>query len=177
MLSGSSCSNLIGVLVTNLLSEQSSLQPELAAHRAELSKISGLLNAVRTHEPRAQNETCPLPGGVSDSLSLSCQDLRALVLLLSVQPPQAVDPALCPALQELLARCRVCVQQCNALELEAKDHKAKGAARTHRLLCRLSSYPDVHPSVLMIVGVSMVTESVSSCRSINHVLCVSVCFS
>ncbi|XP_023268188.1 ubiquitin carboxyl-terminal hydrolase 34 [Seriola lalandi dorsalis] len=97
VLSGPSCSNLIGVLVTNLLSEQSSLQPELAAHRLELSKTSGLLNA----------------------------DLRALVLLLSVQPPQAVDPALCPALQELLGRCRVCVQQRSALELEAKDHKAK----------------------------------------------------
>ncbi|TMS23741.1 Ubiquitin carboxyl-terminal hydrolase 34 [Larimichthys crocea] len=53
------------------------------------------------------------------------KDLRVLVLLLSVQPPQAVDPALCPALQELLARCRVCVQQRSALELEAKDHKAK----------------------------------------------------
>jgi len=47
VLSGPSCSNLIGVLVTNLLSEQSSLQPELAAHRPELSKTSGLLNAVR----------------------------------------------------------------------------------------------------------------------------------
>ncbi|XP_042371778.1 ubiquitin carboxyl-terminal hydrolase 34-like, partial [Plectropomus leopardus] len=49
VLSGPSCSNLIGVLVTNLLSEQSSLQPELAAHRLELSKTSALLNAVRTH--------------------------------------------------------------------------------------------------------------------------------
>lgn len=53
------------------------------------------------------------------------------MLLLSVQPPQAVDPALCPALQELLARCRVCVQQRSALELEAKDHKAKGTTHTH----------------------------------------------
>ncbi|KAJ4921886.1 hypothetical protein JOQ06_022029 [Pogonophryne albipinna] len=97
VLSGPSCSNLISVLVTNLLSEQSSLQPELIAHRLELSKTSGLLNA----------------------------DLRALVLLLSVSPPQAVDPALGPALQELLARCRVCVQQRSALELEAKEHKAK----------------------------------------------------
>ncbi|KAF3852696.1 hypothetical protein F7725_006051 [Dissostichus mawsoni] len=82
VLSGPSCSNLISVLVTNLLSEQSSLQPELIAHRLELSKTSGLLNA-------------------------------------------AVDPALGPALQELLARCRVCVQQRSALELEAKEHKAK----------------------------------------------------
>lgn len=56
-----------------------------------------------------------------------------MLLLLSVQPPQAVDPALCPALQELLARCRVCVQRRSALELEAKDHKAKGnGARVHR---------------------------------------------
>lgn len=46
VLSGPSCSNLIGVLVTNLLNEQSNLQPELAAHRLELSKTSGLLNAV-----------------------------------------------------------------------------------------------------------------------------------
>ncbi|KAJ4921890.1 hypothetical protein JOQ06_022033 [Pogonophryne albipinna] len=45
------------------------------------------------------------------------QDLRALVLLLSVSPPQAVDPALGPAL--------VCVQQRSALELEAKENKAK----------------------------------------------------
>lgn len=58
------------------------------------------------------------------------QDLRALLLLLSVQPPQAVDSALCPALQELLGRCRICVQQRNALELEAKDHKAKGTRHT-----------------------------------------------
>ncbi|KAJ4921900.1 hypothetical protein JOQ06_022043 [Pogonophryne albipinna] len=74
-------------------------QPAARTHRSplELSKTSGLLNA----------------------------DLRALVLLLSVSPPQAVDPALGPALQELLARCRVCVQQRSALELEAKEHKAK----------------------------------------------------
>lgn len=58
------------------------------------------------------------------------QDLRALVLLLSVQPPQAIDPALCPALQELLGRCRVCVQQRSALELEAKDLKSKGTAHS-----------------------------------------------
>ncbi|KAI4832498.1 hypothetical protein KUCAC02_015462 [Chaenocephalus aceratus] len=101
VLSGPSCSNLISVLVTNLLSEQSSLQPELIAHRLELSKTSGLLNA----------------------------DLRALVLLLSVSPPQAVDPALGPALQELLARCRVCVQQRSALELEAKEHKPRRRER------------------------------------------------
>uniref|UniRef100_A0A3P9L1X7 Ubiquitin carboxyl-terminal hydrolase 34 n=1 Tax=Oryzias latipes TaxID=8090 RepID=A0A3P9L1X7_ORYLA len=97
VLSSPSSSNLIGVLVTNLLSEQSNLQPELAAHHAELNKTSSLLNA----------------------------DLRALVLLLSVQPPQAVDPALSPALQELLTRCRLCIQQRSTLELEVKDHKSK----------------------------------------------------
>lgn len=133
MLSGPSCSNLIGVLVTNLLNEQSSLQPELAAHRLELSKTSGLLNAVRTHtrtKPTPRNSSFPVDfTSVFVSPPLS-QDLRALVLLLSVQPPQAVDPALCPALQELLGRCRVCVQQRSALELEAKDHKAKGTTQT-----------------------------------------------
>ncbi|XP_028316758.1 ubiquitin carboxyl-terminal hydrolase 34 isoform X2 [Gouania willdenowi] len=97
VLSGPSCSNLIGVLVTNLLTEQSSLQPELAAHRLELNKTTSLLNA----------------------------DLRALVLLLSIQPPQDIDSALCPALQGLLGRCHLCVQQRSALELEAKDNKSK----------------------------------------------------
>ena len=132
VLSGPSCSNLIGVLVTNLLNEQSSLQPELAAHRLELSKTSGLLNAVRTHT-HTENSPLYLLVLLNESMSpLSLrQDLRALVLLLSVQPPQAVDPALCPALQELLGRCRVCVQQRSALELEAKDHKAKGNTHTH----------------------------------------------
>lgn len=52
------------------------------------------------------------------------------MLLLSVQPPQAVDPALCPALQELLARCRLCLQQRSTLEQEAKDHKSKGTMFT-----------------------------------------------
>ena len=51
VLSASSCSNLIDVLVSNLLNEQSSLQPELtAAQWAEFSKSSGQLNAVRTHK-------------------------------------------------------------------------------------------------------------------------------
>uniref|UniRef100_A0A1A8HWD2 Ubiquitin specific peptidase 34 n=1 Tax=Nothobranchius kuhntae TaxID=321403 RepID=A0A1A8HWD2_NOTKU len=97
VLSGPSCSSLIGVLVTNLLSEQNNLQPEPAVHRVELNKTSSLLNA----------------------------DLRALVLLLSIQPPQTVDPGLCPALQELLGRCRLCLQQRSTVELEAKDHKSK----------------------------------------------------
>lgn len=130
MLSSPSCSNLIGVLVTNLLNEQSSLQPELVAHRLELNKTSGLLNAVLQHthiHPHTLYHThrsltvCPL-----------WQDLRALVLLLSVQATQAVDSALCPALQELLGRCRVCLQQRSVLELEAKEQMAKGSvARTH----------------------------------------------
>ncbi|MEQ2277829.1 Ubiquitin carboxyl-terminal hydrolase 34 [Xenotaenia resolanae] len=46
VLSGPSCSNLISVLVMNLLTEQSNLQPELAVHRVELNKTSSLLNAV-----------------------------------------------------------------------------------------------------------------------------------
>ncbi|CAK6982521.1 ubiquitin carboxyl-terminal hydrolase 34, partial [Scomber scombrus] len=139
VLSGPSCSNLIGVLVTNLLSEQSSLQPELAAHRLELSKTSGLLNA----------------------------DLRALVLLLSVQPPQVVDPALCPALQELLGRCRVCVQQRSALELEAKDHKAKaedeGATPVKRR--RVSSDDDRAGDAAASLCVASTSSSSSSSSS------------
>ncbi|XP_011610930.2 ubiquitin carboxyl-terminal hydrolase 34 isoform X2 [Takifugu rubripes] len=98
VLSASSCSNLVDVLVTNLLNEQSSLQPELtAAQWMEFSKSSNQLNA----------------------------ELRVLVLLLSIHPPQSVDPALGPTLQELLGRCRVCLHQRNTLELEAKDHKTK----------------------------------------------------
>uniref|UniRef100_A0A3B5R8Q4 Ubiquitin specific peptidase 34 n=1 Tax=Xiphophorus maculatus TaxID=8083 RepID=A0A3B5R8Q4_XIPMA len=97
VLSGPSCSNLISVLVTNLLTEQSNLQPELALHRVELNKTSSLLNA----------------------------DLRSLVLLLSIQPPPSIDAALCPALQELLGRCRLCLQQRSSLDLEAKDLKSK----------------------------------------------------
>lgn len=48
------------------------------------------------------------------------------MLLLSVQPSQAIDPAFLPALQELLSCCRACLQQRSTLELEAKDHKCKG---------------------------------------------------
>lgn len=71
MLSGPSCSNLIGVLVTNLLSEQSSLQPELAAHRPELSKTSGLLNGVRTPPPdAASRRLSQTPTGLTASPSL-----------------------------------------------------------------------------------------------------------
>lgn len=47
------------------------------------------------------------------------------MLLLSVQPSQAIDPAFLPALQELLSCCRACLQQRSTLELEAKDHKCK----------------------------------------------------
>ena len=52
-----------------------------------------------------------------------------LALMLSVHTPQALDPALGPALQELLAMCRACVQQRSALEQEAKERKAKGSGR------------------------------------------------
>lgn len=101
VLLGPSRSNLLSVLVTNLLNEQSSLQPELCARRQELNKTCGLLNA----------------------------DLRVLLLLLSVQTPQSVDSSLCPALSpaltELLGRCRLCVQQRSAMETEASDHKPK----------------------------------------------------
>ncbi|KAI5630183.1 ubiquitin carboxyl-terminal hydrolase 34, partial [Silurus asotus] len=45
VLSGPSCANLISVLVTNLLNEYHSLQPELTNQSAELSKTSSLLNA------------------------------------------------------------------------------------------------------------------------------------
>lgn len=135
MLSSPSSSNLIGVLVTNLLSEQSNLQPELAAHHAELNKTSSLLNAVR-----AQTHTLSvlqLPAA-PELFICSHQDLRALVLLLSVQPPQAVDPALSPALQELLTRCRLCIQQRSTLELEVKDHKSKGTATAAAAECTLT---------------------------------------
>lgn len=132
VLSASSCSNLIDVLVTNLLNEQSSLQPELtAAQWAEFSKSSGQLNAVRTHththtHAHAHWSLKPL-------LSSLHQDLRVLVLLLSIHPPQSIDPALSTALQELLGRCRLCLQQRNALELEAKDQKSKGNTHTYTL--------------------------------------------
>lgn len=49
VLSGPSCSNLIGVLVSNLLGEHSSLQPELMIQSQELKKKSSVLNAVRMH--------------------------------------------------------------------------------------------------------------------------------
>ncbi|XP_028827085.1 ubiquitin carboxyl-terminal hydrolase 34 isoform X3 [Denticeps clupeoides] len=97
VLSGPSCSNLTSILVTNLLNEYHSLQPELANQRLEISKTSSLLNA----------------------------DLRALVLMLSVHTPPQLDPALAPALQELLVKCRACLQHRSTLELEAKEHKGK----------------------------------------------------
>ncbi|KAB5523620.1 hypothetical protein PHYPO_G00154680 [Pangasianodon hypophthalmus] len=92
VLSGPSCANLISVLVTNLLNEYHSLQPELTNQSAELSKTSSLLNA----------------------------DLRALVLMLSVHTPQQLDPALGPALQELLTKCTACLQHRSTQTLETK---------------------------------------------------------
>lgn len=55
------------------------------------------------------------------------QDLRALALLLSVHTPKQLNPALIPTLQELLSKCRTCLQQRNSLqEQEAKERKTKG---------------------------------------------------
>ncbi|MEQ2181229.1 hypothetical protein GOODEAATRI_009217 [Goodea atripinnis] len=81
-------------------------------------KLMGAKNNIRP--PRPELNMCLLP-----SLVESSKDLRALVLLLSIQPPPNIDPSLCPALQELLGRCRLCLQQRSVLELEAKDHKSK----------------------------------------------------
>lgn len=53
--------------------------------------------------------------------------------MLSIHTPQALDPALGPALQELLSKCNACVQQRSSLEQEAKDRKAKGT--THTVYC------------------------------------------
>nr|XP_023680681.1 ubiquitin carboxyl-terminal hydrolase 34 isoform X2 [Paramormyrops kingsleyae] len=97
VLSGPSCANLMSVLVANLISEYHSLEPELTNQRAEICESGGVLNS----------------------------DLRALVLLLSVHTPQQLDPALGPTLQELLAKCRACLQQRSALEIEPKDRKTK----------------------------------------------------
>uniref|UniRef100_W5NGU5 Ubiquitin carboxyl-terminal hydrolase 34 n=1 Tax=Lepisosteus oculatus TaxID=7918 RepID=W5NGU5_LEPOC len=97
VLSGSSCANLINVLVTNLINEYHSLEPEPASQRAEICKTSSALNA----------------------------DLRAFILMLSVHTPKQLDTALLPALQDLLGKCRACLQQRNTLELEAKERKSK----------------------------------------------------
>lgn len=136
VLSGQSCSNLVNVLVTNLLNEYHSLQPELTNQRAEMSKTSSLLNAVSTAPPHVS------PGApalfIHPSLSLSVfllKDLRALLLVLSVYAPQQLDPALGPALQELLSKCRLCLQHRTTLEMEAKERKVKGVnTRTSTLV-------------------------------------------
>ncbi|KAI5630182.1 ubiquitin carboxyl-terminal hydrolase 34, partial [Silurus asotus] len=47
-------------------------------------------------------------------------DLRALVLMLSVHTPQQLDPALSPALQELLTKCTACLQHRSTHTLETK---------------------------------------------------------
>lgn len=47
-------------------------------------------------------------------------------MLLSVHTPQHLNPALIPTLQELLSKCRTCLQQRNSLqEQEAKERKTK----------------------------------------------------
>uniref|UniRef100_A0A8C7W9I2 Ubiquitin carboxyl-terminal hydrolase 34 n=1 Tax=Oncorhynchus mykiss TaxID=8022 RepID=A0A8C7W9I2_ONCMY len=137
VLSGPSCANLISLLVTNLLNEYRSLQPELASHRLELSKTSGLLNA----------------------------DLRALALMLSIHTPQALDPALGPALQELLSKCSACVQQRSALEQEAKDRKAKaeeeGATPVKRRRMSSDDGPGEGTSAGTITGEALTPTSTS----------------
>ncbi|XP_061685121.1 ubiquitin carboxyl-terminal hydrolase 34 isoform X2 [Syngnathoides biaculeatus] len=106
VLSGVSCCGLLGVLVASVLSQHGSLQPELASDWPELNKTATQLNA----------------------------DLRALTLLLSVQPPQALDPALGPALQELTAQCRLCVQQRNTLmdACHQNDNEEEGGTSMKR---------------------------------------------
>ncbi|XP_066552588.1 ubiquitin carboxyl-terminal hydrolase 34 isoform X2 [Amia ocellicauda] len=89
VLSGSSCANLINILVTSLINEYHNLEPELTSQRLELCKTSGILNA----------------------------DLRAFILMLSVHTPKQLDPALIPALQDLLTKCRACLQQRSTLIL------------------------------------------------------------
>lgn len=127
MLSGQSCSNLVNVLVTNLLNEYHSLQPELTNQRAEMSKTSSLLNAVSTAPSSCLcQRSLALPSCVCVCV---LQDLRALLLVLSVSTPQHLDPALGPALQELLSKCRLCLQHRATLEMEAKERKAKGLNR------------------------------------------------
>ncbi|MGH0141434.1 UNVERIFIED_CONTAM: hypothetical protein FKN15_009228 [Acipenser sinensis] len=117
VLSGSSCANLINILVTNLINEYHNLESELTSQRVEVCKTSIILNA----------------------------DLRAFILMLSVHTPKQLDPALIPTLQDLLNKCRTCLQQRNAQELEAKERKSKddeGATPVKRR--RVSSDED-HP--------------------------------
>ncbi|XP_058880439.1 ubiquitin carboxyl-terminal hydrolase 34 isoform X4 [Acipenser ruthenus] len=117
VLSGSSCANLINILVTNLINEYHNLESELTSQRVEVCKTSIILNA----------------------------DLRAFILMLSVHTPKQLDPALIPTLQDLLNKCRTCLQQRNAQEREAKERKSKedeGATPVKRR--RVSSDED-HP--------------------------------
>ncbi|XP_033873774.3 ubiquitin carboxyl-terminal hydrolase 34 isoform X3 [Acipenser ruthenus] len=97
VLSVSSCANLINILVTNLINEYHNLELEFTSQRVEVCKTSIILNA----------------------------DLRAFTLMLSVHTPKQLDPALIPTLQDLLNKCRTCLQQRNAQELEAKERTSK----------------------------------------------------
>ncbi|MGH0139449.1 UNVERIFIED_CONTAM: hypothetical protein FKN15_063912 [Acipenser sinensis] len=97
VLSVSSCANLINILVTNLINEYHNLELEFTSQRVEVCKTSIILNA----------------------------DLRAFILMLSVHTPKQLDPALIPTLQDLLNKCRTCLQQRNAQELEAKERTSK----------------------------------------------------
>uniref|UniRef100_H2ZRV6 Ubiquitin specific peptidase 34 n=1 Tax=Latimeria chalumnae TaxID=7897 RepID=H2ZRV6_LATCH len=93
-----SCANLTNNLITNLINEYHSLEPEFTNQREDLFKASSVLNG----------------------------DLRALALLLSVHSPKQLDSALIPTLQELLSKCKTCQQQRNSLqEQEAKERKTK----------------------------------------------------
>ncbi|XP_051939696.1 ubiquitin carboxyl-terminal hydrolase 34 isoform X4 [Hippocampus zosterae] len=95
VLSGASCCSLAGALAASVLNQHGALRPELASDWPQLSSIAALLNA----------------------------DLRALTLLLSVQSPPTLDPALGPALQELMVRCRLCAQRRDALAADAHRHR------------------------------------------------------
>lgn len=95
--SEANCANLISTLITNLINQYQNLQSDFT-NRIEMSKASASLNG----------------------------DLRALALLLSVHTPKQLNPALIPTLQELLNKCRTCLQQRNSLqEQEAKERKTK----------------------------------------------------
>uniref|UniRef100_A0A3Q2YVW0 Uncharacterized protein n=1 Tax=Hippocampus comes TaxID=109280 RepID=A0A3Q2YVW0_HIPCM len=102
VLSGASCCSLAGALAASVLSQHGALRPELASDWPQLSSIAALLNA----------------------------DLRALTLLLSVQSPPTLDPALGPALQELMARCRLCAQRRDALAADAQRHRRDDGRRS-----------------------------------------------
>nr|XP_060479486.1 ubiquitin carboxyl-terminal hydrolase 34 [Panthera onca] len=95
--SEANCANLISTLITNLINQYQNMQSDFT-NRVEISKASASLNG----------------------------DLRALALLLSVHTPKQLNPALIPTLQELLSKCRTCLQQRNSLqEQEAKERKTK----------------------------------------------------